>query len=291
MITFLKKIFRLLPSQTPEFIYTKILKPKPLLKMANWLILRIIPENITLPSGRILFFNKKDPVISCALALDVYEKFETELFKREIKPGMTVIDVGANIGYYTIMSADMVGPTGKVICVEPDSQSVEMLKKNIEANKFNNIECINKALSDKEGVVGFYSSVKNRADNRIYDPGDGRVYTEIKTTTLDKILSPDTKIDFLKIDIQGAEALAIDGMKESIGRSGKMTLFTEFWPSSIEKTGRSAEKFLQKLIAFGFELYNIDDVKKKLDKITDLKSFSEQYKGREFTNIIGYKKS
>ncbi len=289
MLTLIKKIFEILPSNAPEFIYTTIFKPKPILNLVNWIILKIIPENIVLPSGRVLFLNKKDPVISCALALGVYEKFETILFQKEVRIGMTVVDIGANIGYYTIIAGDLVGPKGKVFCFEPDSESVEILRKNIEVNKFKNVECINKALSNKEGSIGFFSSIKNRADNRIYDPGDGRIYTEVETTTLDSNIPKDIKIDLIKMDIQGAEALAISGMEESIKRIGKTTLITEFWPDSVRKIGKSPEEFLEKLISLGFDLYNINGKKKRLEKITDTAQFTKKYRGREFANIIGYK--
>ncbi len=290
MLKLIKKIFEFLPSNAPEFIYTTIFKPKPIQSLVNWVILKIIPESILLPTGRILFFNKKDPVVSGALALGVYEGFETSLFQAELKAGMTVVDIGANIGYYTVIAANAVGQTGKVIAFEPDKQSADILQKNIKTNKFNNISFINKAVSNTIGLLHLYVSNKNRGDNRIYDPGDGRQYVEVEVTTLDHTISPETRIDIIKMDIQGAEALALDGMEESIKRSKKITFFTEFWPESIKNTGRSPEEFLKKLISLGFTLYYINDEQKQLEEINDINKFANRFKGREYANLACYKK-
>lgn len=291
MLTIIKKFFEFLPDNAPGFIYTKILKPKPVLKLVNWIILKIIPRNIFLSSGKILFLNKKDPVISGAIAMGVYEKFEMSLFSKELGPGMTVIDVGANIGYYTIVAADAVGPAGTVICFEPDLESAEVLKKNIQVNEFKNIKHIGKGLLNRNGTIKFYLSKNNRGDNSICDPGDGQTHTEIETTTLDTVLPADTKINVIKMDIEGSETLALEGMEKSIMRSDNLTIFVEFSPFRIKNIGGSPIEFLQKLMTLGFVLYNINNSNRQLEQIIDIEKFSKQYEAGEYTNILGRKKS
>lgn len=290
MLSLIKKIFKFLPGNVPEYLYTTIFKPKPIKKVVNRILLSIIPDKITLPFGRVLFLNKKDPVVSGALALGVYENFEAILFEKEIRQGMTVLDMGANLGYYTVMFAHLVGPNGKVIAFEPDSQSLEVLKKNIEINEFNNVSYVEKALSDHTGFVKLYISVENRGDNRIYDTKEGRDWVEVEMVSLDDYLSKDMKIDLIKMDVQGAEALILSGMEQTIKRLCPLTIFTEFWPKAITETGKSPEGFLQKLIDLGFSLYLINDKKKCIEEITDIKEFTNNYKGREFANLICYKK-
>ncbi len=289
MLIIINKIFEFLPYSAPEFLYTMILKSKLFQKMVNYLLLSIIPEKLSLSFGRILFLNKKDPVISSALSLNVYENFETTLFQKELHNGMTVVDIGANIGYYTVMAAHFVGPSGKVIAFEPDEQSGEILKKNIVVNKFNNVSYVNKALSDKKGFTRLYVSDENRGDNRIYNPKDGRKYVEVEIITLDEYLPKETKVDLIKIDVQGAEFLVLLGMEQTITKSKTLIIFTEFWPQAIIEIGKSPEEFLKKLIGFGFSLYNINNRKKCLEHIVDIKKFTYKYSGREYTNIICYK--
>ncbi len=291
ILTALKKTFSLFPDDTPEFIYTTIFKPKLLKKTVNRILLKIIPEKLLLKSGSVLYLNSKDPVVSSALALGIYENYETEIFKNTLKKGMTLVDIGANIGYYTVLAADIIGETGKIISFEPDEQSMDIFKKNIISNKFKNVSYVEKALSDKKGTILFYPSDENRGDNRIYDPGDGRKYVEVETITLDEYLPQDTKVDIIKMDIQGGEYLALVGMEKTILRSESLTIFAEFWPKGIMETGKSPEEFLKKLKGYGFSLYNIKSRERKIEKIEDIEQFTKKYQGREYTNIIGYKNS
>ncbi len=290
MFFIIKRMFEFLPVNAPEFLYTTIFKPEPLKKLVNWILLLIIPDKLLLPFNRTLFLNKKDPVVSGAISFGVYENFEISLFKKELHRGMTVVDIGANIGYYTVMAAHFVGVNGKVIAFEPDEQSGKVLEKNIIINKFNNVLYENKALSDKNGIVKLYISEENRGDNRIYDTKDGRKYVEVETITLDKYLPKETKIDLIKMDVQGAESLILSGMEQTITKSKILTIFTEFWPKAITETGKSPEEFLQKLINLGFSLHVINDTKKCLEKITNINYFAHKYKGRKYANIVCYKK-
>lgn len=289
MLSVIKKIFKFLPENVPEFLYTIIFKSKPIKKVVNWILLFIIPDKILLSFGRVLFLNKKDPVVSGAIALDVYENFETVLLQKEIQEGMTVIDIGANLGYYTVMLAHLVGPSGKVIAFEPDEQSGEILKKNIIANKFRNVSYVDKALSNRTGIVKLYVSTENRGDNRIYDTKEGRESIEVKMISLDDYLPEDVTVDLIKMDVQGAEALILQGMEKTIKRTRSLTIFTEFWPKAITETGKSPEGFLQKLIDLGFSLYNINTKENKLEEIGEINQFVERYHNREYTNILCYK--
>lgn len=289
MLYLIKKIFKFLPGNVPEFLYTTIFKAKPIKKVVNCILLFIIPDKILLSFGLVLFLNKKDPVVSGALALGVYENFETFLIEKEIHEGMMVIDIGANIGYYTVLFAHLVGSNGKVIAFEPDKQSGEVLKKNITANKFRNVLYVDKALSDRKGLVKLYISEENRGDNRIYDTKEGRDWVEVEMISLDDYLPKEKKVDIIKMDVQGAEALILKGMEKIISYSDKMIIFTEFWPDGIRKTGESPEEFLKKLVGFGFSLYNINTKENKLEKIGEINQFAKRYYNSKYTNIVCYK--
>jgi len=86
----IKTIVRLLPEGAPEFIYVSILRPQPLKALANTVLSAMIPETATVSDGSVIALNKKDAVVSGALMFGVYEKFETELIRKKLGPGMTV---------------------------------------------------------------------------------------------------------------------------------------------------------------------------------------------------------
>src|SRR5882757_10645950 len=100
----------------PEFIYTVLLRPKPLRKLSNALIRAALPRQIS-RDGAIVILNPNDPVISGGLALGVYESTETRFFKGVCKPGMTFLDVGANVGLYTALALPRIGDTGRVVAL------------------------------------------------------------------------------------------------------------------------------------------------------------------------------
>lgn len=106
--TVVQLIVGMVPSRALMFTYTVILKPKPLKSLANFLITLLIPKNVRIPEGFIAV-NKKDSVVSGAITLGVYEESESLLFREKVTEGMTVIDVGANIGYFTLIAAMRVG--------------------------------------------------------------------------------------------------------------------------------------------------------------------------------------
>src|SRR5258706_10762753 len=136
----------------PEFIYAVLLRPKPLRKLSNALIRAALPSQIR-RDGAIVILNPNDPVVSGALALRVYENTETRFFMNVCKPGMTFLDVGANIGIYTALALPRIGATGRVVALEPDRESFEYLRKTVTANHADNVTCVCKAAADHSGVM------------------------------------------------------------------------------------------------------------------------------------------
>jgi FkbM family methyltransferase len=175
--------------------------------------------------GHKMFLDSRD---SLNLSIKgVYEPFETELVKKEIRKGDVVLDVGANIGYYTLIFAKLVGENGKVFAFEPDPSNFALLKKNVEINGYKNITLVQKAVSNKTGKTKLYLSDRNLGDHRIYDSHDGRRYIEIDAIRLDDYFKDyNGKIDFIKMDIQGAEGGAIQGMRSLLKKSKNVKIVT-----------------------------------------------------------------
>jgi FkbM family methyltransferase len=132
--------------------------------------------------------------------LGVYERTNSKTLSGLVKPGMTVYDVGANVGYFSLMFSRLVGGQGKVIAFEPDPANIKVLRTHITINGIRNTDVVEAALSNGNGGARFSS---NRAMGHLSTDGD----LHISTMTLDEFPTP----DFVKMDIEGAETLAMDG--------------------------------------------------------------------------------
>jgi len=217
----------------------------------------------------------------------IYEPLETELVKKEIKKGDVVLDIGANIGYYTLIFAKLVGEEGKVFAFEPDPTNFSLLKKNVELNGYKNVVLVQKAVSNKTGKIRLYLSKDNRADHRIYNSGDGRQSIESEATRLDDYFKNyDGKIAFIKMDIQGAEGGALQGMFNLL-KKNNVKIAMEFCPIGLKRFGMEPEECLKLLTESGFTLYEIAEREKKI-KPVDIPKLLEIYTPEEEnrTNIF-----
>lgn len=191
---------------------------------------------------------------------EVYEPFETALFKKHIRKGQVVVDIGANIGYYTLIAARLVGPTGKVYAFEPDPANFILLRKNVEANGYRNVVLVNSAVSDKTQRMKLFLNPTNKGDHRLYDSKDGRASIIVQTLRLDDFFRQlDKKVHFIKMDIQGSEAKAFEGMKGLLRKNLAVKLVTEFSPGSLKLNGSSPRKYLENLGRSGFKLWEISE--------------------------------
>jgi len=213
-----------------------------------------------------------DKYVGQRVALEKYEPYETELILRQTKSGDVIVDVGANIGYYTILLADKVGLNGKVYAFEPDLINFEILKKNVEVNKLKNVVLVRAAVSNKKGISYLYKSKENYGDHRMFGNEEKE---EIKTIKLDNYLK-NQKIDLMKVDTQGWEPSVFEGAKKIIEKN-KPTIFFEYSPASYKlakldglKMMRWLKKVYKKFWWIDEWLYlykNLD--KKKIDRICE----------------------
>jgi len=236
-----------------------------------------------------LELDQSDVAVSGSLALGSFEETEVNIFREKLETGMTVIDIGANIGYYTIIAGKRIGVNGKVFAFEPEENNFSLLSRNISLNKLNNVTVFKVALTDKSGEKSLYLDNDNKGHHSL---SSQKSKTEksvlVRTDTLDNILEKygSPKIDLIKMDIEGAEFLALEGMVKILAMNPELILFTEFYPQAIRRLGRSPLQFLKNLVELGFFLSEIDENKKCLKKIDDLEMFVSNFpKGESFTNL------
>lgn len=186
--------------------------------------------------GRYKFYvDTRDRGFGTNILLDgFWEMWLTKFIASVVQPGMVTIDVGANFGYYTLLLADLVGPSGRVISVEPNPGAVPHLRNSIALNGFSQRTQIVAAAAgaDCTGDVHLLSPTGEPKNARVVDSAaqaqgiDGAVHV-VPQVSIDSIVSPREKIDFVKIDAEGAEAAIISGMAGVLDRD-KPALVLEF---------------------------------------------------------------
>ena len=235
-------------------------------------ILQLKPGAMVEVKGHKIYLKTSDKASISFFLTGKYEEFETELLEREIREGMTFLDIGAYIGYYTVVASKVAGKEGKVFAFEPDLHNFRLLERNVETNACQNVVLVQKAVSDKSGKINLFlcndSEGDRRAASRIYDSGNGRKHILVDAIALDDFFKEeDLEVHFIKMDIEGAEPLALKGMISLLARSKKVRMITEFYPEGLRLLGFSPEEYLRDLLECGFEIYHMNDQKKKLEPV------------------------
>ena len=232
--------------------------------LAGRLIFRSMPD-LGLPRtihGHRMLLASKNSYPPIDMALDRYETETTRLFESLIKPGMVIVDVGAHVGYYSLLAARLVGPTGKVYSFEPDPDNHSLLLKNIEYNGYHNIRAVNYAISNRLGSATLYNTALDSGRHSIYQHGlPQRGTVTVDTTPMDTFLEGEgwPRIGLVKIDVEGAELDVLMGMEQLIGRSPEINLIVEFNPRLLEDAGVNPSEFLDIPRAWSFTTYCIDE--------------------------------
>jgi FkbM family methyltransferase len=225
------------------------------------------------------------------LVLDRYEPETTRLFRRLLRPGMTVVDIGAHTGYFSLIAASCVGATGTVYAFEPFPASFRHLQRNIALNGYEHIRPVCKAVSNGSGVHKLLVNPKGSDRHSLYageaewEPNS----PEVETTSLDDFLQACNwpRVDLIKMDIEGAESAALTGMKQTLQKCGVRFIVTEFSPASLWAASCDPLEFLRQLTSAGFSLFAIEEEIEP--KPLNTKGFSEFIHGlqdRGGTNLL-----
>lgn len=216
-----------------------------------------------LPAFQLAVHDKPDRFISAQLREHgVWEPVETRVMLALLDAGATFIDLGANLGYYTVLAGLRVGPHGRGFAFEPEPENFALLRRNLEVNGLNHVIADPRAASDRTGTDFLYLSPDNLGDHRLYDSGDRRGAVPVRTVTLDTFFKDDANfargiqgLRLVKMDTQGCEALILRGAEELIAAQGSRAAWMiEFWPFGLTRSGSGAEELLQQLAGMGVNL-------------------------------------
>lgn len=183
------------------------------------------------------------------------------LFRRTIKSGMNVVDVGANVGVYTLISGSLVGETGRVYSFEPTPRIFDLLEANIGmAGLHERVEARRMAVSDEGGKKLRLKLFKSTRNNTLFgdDGGECVDSVEVETVKLDEALRG-RKIDFVKIDAEGAEPFILRGMREIIRDNPQIIVVIEFAATHLLRAGVDPEGFIKEIKGCGLSISRVDD--------------------------------
>lgn len=215
------------------------------------------------PYNFYILLNIQDKYISRPLLVKgSYEQNITTIFAKYLRPDACVVDIGANIGYYSLLAASQC-PEGKVLSFEPDRKNFQLFKTSIAYNGFEKIiQAYNLAVSDANKTIvlsdlgntansGARFTSENEAILKSLPSSPDAYFHKIEAVQLDDFLK-DTKVDVVKIDIEGHEPYAIQGMLNILKRD-QPVMFAELAPGNIQLLGGMvAIDFLQLLINIGY---------------------------------------
>jgi FkbM family methyltransferase len=214
----------------------------------------------TLFTGQPIFADTRGADLGAHLIMGgQWETNYVNLFRRLIRPGDTVLDLGVNHGVYTLVAAAAVGPTGKVIGFEAQSRMHRLATMSCLINGFRHIVTLhNKAVSNESGPVTIYVNDLNPSgsslDKTRADRDTGAVIDAVR---LDDFL-PDLTVDVVKCDIDGWDGCAIVGMRDMLARSKNVKLMIEWYPKGLLGSPVGPQALIDAVSALGLQMWIID---------------------------------
>ena len=201
--------------------------------------------------GNQLALHSHDKGVSIELAVyRVHEPKTTQLLVQALQSGMTVVDIGCNIGYFALLEAKCVGPCGKIIAIEPEPGNARLFQSNLRANRYRNVEFHQVAISNRNGTSALRISDKSNRHSLSSVPWRTTDLC-VPVCTLDSLLSknPPESVDLVRMDLEGHEVEVLEGMRATIHRYSPKLLI-EIHPDLIG-TPRTM-KWLSELQALGY---------------------------------------
>ena len=197
----------------------------------------------------------------------LYEPEVSFVLLRVLDAGDNVADVGGHVGYFTLLSAALVGPTGQVLTFEPNPENYKRLKANIEGNKFHHITTINRPVTADGSSMTFYTNQDNDGGHALWNPGlhhgnpisrEHTVEETLKTVTLDNAFAEfgaSQSPKLIKIDTEGAEPMVLEGARNLLGPEGTPFVVTELHNFGLEQLGSSRQALREMMFELGYDTF------------------------------------
>jgi len=211
----------------------------------------------TLPGGEIVRVCPEHRYLS-------WNPAEYEAFRRAVGPGAVALDVGANVGAYSLLLGQWVGPSGRVFAFEPDPRAFHGLSRHVALNRLGAIvRPIAAALADREGTAHLVAAVtagETRISHEALEGRPGLQETMTRVTTIDRFCAERGLVpSFLKIDVEGLELAVLRGARDTIRRCRHLELFVEMHPSIWPMLGITREDVLDEIGRLGLVVESLID--------------------------------
>lgn len=191
----------------------------------------------------------------------LYEPPVTRVLQHHLPAGGTAVDLGANWGYFSLVAAAAVGPSGTVLALEPDPRQFNALSGNVAANGFRQVSPLQAAAAAREGrvsLVGYEEGAANRGVSRIAGPSAAGRRFDVRSMSVDDLTAACPRVDLVKIDVEGAEDAVLDGMREGLSSRRYRALLVEVHPDLLRGGGIDPASYVARLGDHGYHGWTID---------------------------------
>lgn len=191
----------------------------------------------------------------------IWEPRITALFRKAIRPSDVVIDVGANIGYYASLASQLVGPSGQVFAVEASSMIRKRLEFNLNLNAAENVTVLPYAAWNKSGTATLHIASNNRGGSSLCEMANRESDETVQLSRLDDLIPESVipRIRMIKIDVEGAEHHALQGLSKIFESNRDCVVVCEIDATNIDRLGGSAKDIFQLLREYGYEAFDIEN--------------------------------
>ncbi len=205
---------------------------------------------------------------------DDRERYVADLFEQAVASGTLVLDVGAHLGYFSLLAARR---GAEVIAFEPNAATLPFLRRNLADNAAaDRVDVVPKALGARAETRTFFRAAAGDTSS-LHDQGNTVESVDVEVVVADAVVAG-RRVDVIKMDVEGAELEALDGMRATIaGASDGLQLFVECNPEALERAGASAAALLARLRELGLEPTVIDESARALRPVGDDPSGGERY--------------
>jgi len=221
----------------------------------------------------------------------LWEPTESVICQRFVNKGDITVDVGAHIGYWTLLLSHWVGPDGVVVAFEPEVNNFLYLEENTALNNTQNTSLWRRAVGERslDTTVKLYLTGENSGHHSLFEVPETTGHVDINITSLDDYFKPGSRVDFVKIDTEGNEVPVLLGMTRVIEENPNITIMTEFSEENFENGDHDIRDYYSMLRELGFDVWMMLQGTKELGEVTDdnlewVIKYKEQ--GLPFRNIL-----
>jgi len=212
---------------------------------------------ITAPWGATFDLYTNDRSLEPAfLTSGCYEPTELDILAKILQPGMHVLDIGSGFGYHAVLAAQRTRPGGAVVAVEPEPDNYRLVCHNLRRNGCAEVICLQLAVADHAGQRNLAISKTNRGRHSLIAgnvPNPRPQQHTVQISTVDDIARrhmPDGRVDLLKVDVEGAEELVLDGATQVLAQAN-LVVWMELWPAGLRRAGTDPVRLIERLQRLG----------------------------------------